>query len=199
MGISTNDSTLPRCHWCGDDPLYRAYHDTEWGVPLYDDNKLFEFLILEGFQAGLSWITILRKREAFRHAFKDFDPNKVARFGDKKLAELMNNKAIVRNKRKLEAAIHNAKVFLAIQEAYGSFSAYNWQFVDGDPITNHWQTHDEIPVYTDMAEAFSNDLKAHGFKFVGPTVVYSHMQATGMVNDHLVGCFRHGAISECAL
>ncbi len=195
MGISTNSADKPRCQWCGDDALYRSYHDSEWGVPLHDDQKLFEFLILEGFQAGLSWITVLRKREAFRDAFAQFDPHKVARFTADDVERLMQNKAIIRNRRKIECAVSNAQAFIAIQKEFGSFDAYNWSFVDHQPIVNHWKTHADIPVHTPIAEAFSKDLKKRGFKFVGPTVVYSHMQATGMVNDHVVGCFRHAELS----
>lgn len=167
------------------------YHDHEWGTPLHDDQRLFEFLVLEGMQAGLSWITILRKREAFRHAFAGFDPARVARFTEKEVARLMQNASIVRNRLKIEAAIGNARAFLALQEKHGSFAVWSWRFVDGAPVVNHWRTPAEVPVYTPAAAAFSKELKKAGFKFVGPTVVYSHMQATGMVNDHLVDCFRH--------
>lgn len=194
MRISTTNTSsqnLPRCDWCGSDDLYRDYHDNEWGQPLHDDHTLFEFLILEGFQAGLSWITILRKRDAFRAAFAGFDPQKVARFDDADIERLMNDKSIVRNRLKINAAIGNARAFLAIQAEFGSFDAWIWDFVDGQPIINHWQTHADIPVYTPLAETISATLKKRGFKFVGPTVIYSHMQATGMVNDHVTTCFRH--------
>lgn len=187
----TNNSTKSRCQWCGDDDLYQHYHDYEWGVPLHDDQKLFEFLMLEGFQAGLSWITILRKREAFRDAFAQFDPIKVASFNEQDVERLMQNAGIVRNRLKINAAINNAKQFIAIQQEFGSFNQWIWQYVSHQPIINHWQTHADIPIYTPLAETISRDLKKRGFKFVGPTVIYSHMQATGMVNDHVAGCFRH--------
>lgn len=191
MGISTENN---RCQWCGDDALYQHYHDNEWGVPLHDDQALFEFLILEGFQAGLSWITILRKRESFRAAFAGFDPNQVAAFTSADVERLMQDKRIVRNRRKIEAAVNNAQVFLTIQQQFGSFDAWIWAYVDNQPIINYWQTHADIPVHTPLAETISRDLKKRGFKFVGPTVVYSHMQATGMVNDHVVDCFRHAQL-----
>lgn len=180
-----------RCAWCGSDPLYVKYHDTEWGVPLHDDRLLFEFLILEGAQAGLSWLTVLRKREGYRAAFDGFDPEKIARYGDDKIAELLQNPAIIRNRAKIHAAIVNAQAFLNVQQAFGSFDAYIWQFVDGKPIVNAWRTLSELPAKTPLAEAISKDLKARGFKFVGATIVYAHMQATGMVNDHVVDCFRY--------
>lgn len=183
-----------RCHWCGSDELYCAYHDHEWGVPLHDEQKLFEFLTLEGAQAGLSWITILRKREAYRAAFAGFDAVKVAAFGADDVERLMQDAGIVRNRRKIEAAITNAQAFLRVQEEFGSFDNYIWGFVDGRPIINRWQKPSDIPVTTPLAETISRDLKKRGFKFVGPTIVYSHMQATGMVNDHLVSCFRHGEV-----
>lgn len=194
MRISTTNTSsqnLSRCDWCGSDDLYCDYHDNEWGQPLHDDHTLFEFLILEGFQAGLSWITILRKRDAFRAAFAGFDPQKVALFDDTDIERLMNDKSIVRNRLKINAAIGNARAFLAIQAEFGSFDAWIWRFVDGQPIINHWPTHADIPVYTPLAETISATLKRRGFKFVGPTVIYSHMQATGMVNDHVTTCFRH--------
>lgn len=184
-----------RCGWCGDDPLYVSYHDREWGVPQHDENTLFEFLVLEGFQAGLSWLTILRKRENFRRAFSGFDPRKVARFTPAKVEKLLQDSGIVRNRMKIEASIANARAFLAVQEEFGSFDAYNWGFVDGRPIINRWRSMAEIPAKTLLAEKFSRDLKARGFKFVGPTIVYAHMQATGMVNDHVLGCFRHSELS----
>lgn len=189
--MPTNPAPRVRCYWCGDDPLYQNYHDHEWGLPLHDDRRLFEFLVLEGMQAGLSWITILRKREAFRAAFANFDPQHVASFGRADVERLMANTGVIRNRLKIEAAIHNARAFLTIQEHHGSFDAWSWEFVEGSPIVNHWHTPEEIPVYTPLAERFSRSLKQAGFKFVGPTVVYSHMQATGMVNDHLVSCYRH--------
>ena len=183
-----------RCGWCGVDPLYVAYHDVEWGVPVHDDRTLFEFLILEGAQAGLSWITILRKREAYRAAFDGFDPAKVARYDDRRIRKLLGNEGIVRNRQKIEAAVGNARAFLDVQDAFGSFDAYVWRFVNGGPLRNAWTSLKEIPAVTREAEAMSRDLKARGFRFVGPTICYAHMQATGMVNDHLVSCFRHGEV-----
>jgi len=183
-----------RCGWCGTDPLYVAYHDTEWGVPVHDDRLLFEFLILEGAQAGLSWITILRKREAYRKAFAGFAAEKVARFGPRQVERLLADPGIVRNRLKIEAAINNAKRFLEVQEAFGSFDAYVWRFVDGRPIVNRWKTLKQVPASTSESDALSKDLKARGFKFVGSTICYAHMQATGMVNDHLAGCFRHAEV-----
>jgi DNA-3-methyladenine glycosylase I len=183
-----------RCPWCGDDPLYRDYHDFEWGVPVRDDRKLFEFLVLEGAQAGLSWITILRKREGYRRAFDGFRPERVARYDEARIAELLEDPSIVRNRQKIRSAVSNARAFLEIKEQEGSFSDYVWAFVDGRPITNRWRSLAEIPAVTPLAETISKDLKARGFSFVGPTIVYAHMQATGMVNDHLVSCFRHREI-----
>jgi DNA-3-methyladenine glycosylase I len=186
----------PRCPWCGDDPLYVAYHDTEWGVPVHDDGKLFEFLILEGAQAGLSWLTILRKRENYRRAFAGFDPQRVARYGEKEIAALMQDLGIVRNRLKIEGAIANAKAFLAVQEAFGSFDEYQWRFVDGKPIQNAWRSMAEVPASTAVSDAMSKDLKRRGFKFVGSTICYAHMQAVGLVNDHLVGCPRHREVAS---
>ncbi len=185
------EGSAARCQWCGDDPLYVAYHDREWGVPVRDDRTLFEFLVLEGAQAGLSWLTILRKREAYREAFDGFDPVRVAAMGDRAVARLMANAGIVRNRLKIEAAVGNARAFLAVQDACGSFAAYIWGFIDNRPIQNSWTSLTELPASTPLAEAVSRDLKKRGFRFVGPTIVYAHMQATGMVNDHLVSCFRH--------
>jgi len=185
---------VKRCSWCGEDPLYVAYHDEEWGVPVYDDRTLFEFLILEGAQAGLSWSTILKKREGYRAAFDGFDPAIVARCDERKTAELLADAGIVRNRLKVASAVSNAQAFLVVQEEYGSFSNYIWAFVDGAPIQNEWRTLAEIPAKTPLAETISKDLKKRGFRFVGPTIVYAHMQATGMVNDHLVGCFRYPEI-----
>ena len=179
-----------RCPWCGDDPLYRQYHDTEWGVPVHDDTKLFEFIMLEGAQAGLSWITILRKREAYRRAFADFDVERVARFGASDVQRLMTDAGIVRNRLKIESAIGNARAFIKVQESHGSFDRYIWDWVDGRPIVNTFKTMSEVPALTPLSEELSKDLKKRGFRFVGPTIVYAHMQATGMVNDHLVGCYR---------
>ncbi len=179
-----------RCSWCGDDPLYIKYHDIEWGTPVYDDDKLFEFLILETFQAGLSWITVLRKRENFREAFDHFDYRKISKYDDKKYNELLQNAGIIRNKLKIKATISNAVAFMKIQKEFGSFSKYIWNFVDGKPIINRWKTLKEIPANTELSDKLSSDLKKRGFKFVGSTVIYAHMQATGMVNDHIINCFR---------
>jgi DNA-3-methyladenine glycosylase I len=180
-----------RCPWAGTDPLYVAYHDEEWGVPVHDDRVLFEFLVLEGAQAGLSWITILRKRDAYRRAFDRFDPEMVARYGKRKVAALLADAGIVRNRAKIESAIRNAKAFLEVQAEFGSFDAYQWRFVDGRPIRNRWRAIHEVPASTDRSDAMSKDLKSRGFTFVGSTIVYAHMQAVGMVNDHLVDCFRY--------
>ncbi len=185
-----DDAPLNRCAWAGSDPLYRAYHDEEWGVPVHDDRLLFEFLTLEGAQAGLSWITILRKRAAYREAFARFDPEVVARFDDAKVAELLANPGIVRNRLKVESTITNARAFLAVQEEFGSFDAYQWSFVEGRPIRNAWQSIREVPASTPLSDAMSRDLKKRGFRFVGTTICYAHMQAIGMVNDHTVDCFR---------
>ncbi len=180
-----------RCTWAGDDPLYCAYHDEEWGVPLHDDRALFEFLTLEGAQAGLSWITILRKRENYRAAFDNFDPERIARYGASKIESLLQNPGIVRNRLKVEAAVNNARRFLEVREKYGSFDAFVWQFVGGKPMQNHWWGHAEIPARTVESDAMSKELKRRGFKFAGTTICYAHMQATGMVNDHTMDCFRY--------
>ena len=187
-----------RCSWPGDDELYVAYHDKEWGVPLYDDQQLFEFLTLEAFQAGLSWLTILRKRVAFRKAFAQFDPQKVARFNKRSVQRLLGDAGIVRNRAKIEAAVANARAFLELQQEHGSFARYIWAFTDGRPIVNHWRSLKKIPPQTPLAATISAELKVRGFRFVGPTVIYAHMQATGMVNDHLVSCFRHAACQKKA-
>jgi DNA-3-methyladenine glycosylase I len=179
---------IKRCPWAGEDPLYHAYHDEEWGVPVHDDQRLFEFLILEGAQAGLSWITVLRKRENYRKAFAGFDPIKVARFDQARRERLMQNEGIIRNRLKIEAAVINAKSFLAVQKEFGSFDAYIWSFVDGKPIVNHWRSLKEVPASTPISDAMSKDLKKRGFKFVGSTICYALMQACGLVNDHLVSC-----------
>ncbi len=184
-----------RCPWSGSDPLYVDYHDKEWGVPVHDDRMLFEFLILEGMQAGLSWITILRKRENFRRAFARFDAGKVARFGKRDIRRLMADAGIVRNELKILAAITNAKAFLRVREEFGSFDDYVWRFVDGTPRINRWRGIGNIPASTPQSDAMSADLKKRGFKFVGSTICYAHMQATGMVNDHLTSCFRHRELS----
>ncbi len=183
-----------RCGWCVGDPLYEAYHDTEWGVPVRDDATLFEFLILETFQAGLSWITILRKREHFRRAFDGFDYRKIARYGDEKMAELLQDPGIVRNRLKVQSTVTNARAFIKIQEEFGSFSKYIWGFVDGIPIKNALENHKNAPATTPLSDRLSKDLKKRGFKFVGSTVVYAHMQATGMVNDHEIHCFRYDEV-----
>ncbi|MBA2564175.1 MAG: DNA-3-methyladenine glycosylase I [Gemmatimonadetes bacterium] len=187
-----------RCPWCGTDPLYVAYHDTEWGVPLHDERRLFEMLILEGAQAGLSWITVLRKREAYRLAFDGFDPRAVARYGSRRLEALLRNPGIIRNRQKIQAAITNARAFLDVQEEFGSFDAYVWRFVDGKPRQNAWRTPSQLPAVTAQAQVLSDDLRSRGFTFVGPTICYAHMQATGMVNDHLVDCFRYPAVARLA-
>lgn len=182
-----------RCPWCGTDPLYIKYHDEEWGVPVHDDQMLFEFLTLETFQAGLSWITVLRKRENFRSAFASFDVGRVAAFTDGDVERLMANPGIIRNGAKIRAAITNAHAFMAVQREFGSFNSYIWAFVDGKPIINQHRELKQLPARTELSDRISADLKKRGFKFVGSTVVYAHMQATGMVNDHLMGCFRYTA------
>ncbi|MBK7217645.1 MAG: DNA-3-methyladenine glycosylase I [Candidatus Promineofilum sp.] len=183
-----------RCPWATSDPLYVAYHDDEWGVPVHDDRTLFEFLILEGAQAGLSWITILRKRDAYRRAFANFDPAAVAAFDEERIAALLADPGIVRNRLKIRAAVDNARAFLAVQRELGSFNAYVWGFVGGQPIVNQWQSLREVPAETAESRALSADLKRRGFRFVGPTIIYAYMQAVGMVNDHLVTCFRHAPV-----
>lgn len=180
-----------RCAWANSSPMYIDYHDTEWGVPVHDDQTLFEFLLLEGAQAGLSWSTILQKRPNYRLAFDNFDPLKIAGYDETKVAELLANPGIVRNRLKIRAAISNAQAFLAVQEEFGSFDAYIWSFVNGRPIQNAWRSLSEIPARTAESDALSKDLIRRGFKFVGSTICYAHMQATGMVNDHLVDCFRY--------
>jgi DNA-3-methyladenine glycosylase I len=182
---------LQRCAWVGDEPLSQAYHDEEWGVPVHDDRLLFEFLVPEGAQAGLSWLTILRKREGYRRAFAGFDPAAVAAFGPKEVERLLADPGIIRNRLKIESAITNAQKFLRVQREFGSFDAYVWGFVAGETIHNEWRTMAEIPPKTPEAERMSADLKKQGFRFVGPTICYAHMQATGMVNDHTVDCFRY--------
>ena len=190
------NQNLQRCSWCLDDPLYIKYHDMEWGNPVYEDQKLFGFLILETFQAGLNWITILRKRENFREAFDNFDYLKVASYNTEKVELMMQNKGIIRNRLKIYAAVNNAQAFLEVIRQEKSFSDYIWQFVEGKPIRNHYRSMEEIPAYTPLAEKISLDLKQRGFKFVGPTVIYAHMQAMGMVNDHLMSCFRYKEIQQ---
>jgi len=182
---------LIRCEWGTDDPLYLDYHDNEWGVPVHDDQKLFEFLILDGVQAGLSWLTVLKKRENYRKAFDNFNPKKVALYNEKKIKELLSDKGIIRNRLKIEASIQNAKAFLAIEKEFGGFDTYIWRFVGGKPKQNAWKTVKEIPSRTQESDAMSKDLIKKGFKFVGPTICYAFMQAVGMVNDHTVYCFRY--------
>jgi DNA-3-methyladenine glycosylase I len=186
-------SDLRRCAWPKSD-LDRAYHDREWGVPLHDDRRLFEFLVLEGAQAGLSWSTILKRREGYRAAYQGFDPRVVAGFGEEQEARLLADAGIVRNRAKVRSSIVNAQAFMTVQQEFGSFDAYIWSFVDGEPIQNAWRSLDELPATSPLSQRISADLKRRGFTFVGPTIVYAHMQATGMVNDHVVGCFRHAEL-----
>ena len=183
-----------RCNWTGEDPLMVLYHDTEWGVPKHDDARLFESLILDGAQAGLSWTTILRKRENYRKAFDGFDPELVARYDDAKVAELLSDAGIVRNRQKIASAIGNARALAPVQKEFGSFAAYLWGFVGGEPIKNAWQSLEQVPAKTGASEAMSKDLLKRGFKFVGPTICYAFMQAEGLVNDHLVDCFRYDQV-----
>lgn len=185
-----------RCSWCEGNTLYEKYHDQEWGVCILDDLKLFEFLTLETFQAGLSWITVLRKREHFRVAFDQFDYEKVALFGDEEIKALIKNEGIIRNKQKIKAAVNNAQRFITIRQKHGTFSQYIWDFVGGKPLQNSFKTLDEIPAKTTLSYTISKDLKQNGFQFVGPKVIYAYMQATGMVNDHLVSCFRYQELSQ---
>jgi DNA-3-methyladenine glycosylase I len=180
-----------RCNWCGSDPLYRTYHDKEWGVPLHDERALFEFLILEGAQAGLSWLTILKKREAYRRAFDHFDAERIARYDEADVARLMADAGIVRNRLKIESTIANARATLKLREEFGGLDAYFWRFVDGRPIVNAWQDISQVPASSAVSDSMSKDMKKRGFKFVGSTICYAHMQATGMVNDHTVDCFRY--------
>lgn len=192
--------TIDRCGWAGNDPFYIRYHDEEWGVPLRgNDNALFERICLEGAQAGLSWITILRKRENYRKAFDNFDPAVVARYDEAKIAELLQNPGIIRNRLKIASTINNAQKFLTLQDELGSFSDYLWGFVEGKTIHNHWRVLSEIPAQTELSGKLSKELKKRGFKFVGSTMCYAMMQACGLVNDHIVGCFRHGEISAADL
>ncbi|MEX2443007.1 MAG: DNA-3-methyladenine glycosylase I [Alkalispirochaeta sp.] len=187
-----------RCPWCGDDPTYVRYHDTEWGVPVHDERRHFEFILLEGAQAGLSWLTILKRREGYRRCFADFDPELVARFGEDDVQRLKTDTGIIRNDRKIRAAIGNARAFLSVQEEFGSFDHFIWNFFDGTPIVNEFRTMEEVPAETELSRTISKDLKSRGFSFVGPTIVYAHMQATGLVNDHLIGCFRRREVLEGA-
>lgn len=180
-----------RCRWCGEDPLYKDYHDTEWGVPCKDDRKLFEFLILEGAQAGLSWITILRKRDNYRRAFAEFDAEKVAAFGDRDIQRLTADSGIVRNRLKIASAVTNARCYLQVIDEFGSFSHYLWRYVDGEPLVNSWVAERDIPARTALSDRISADMKRRGFKFFGTTICYAYLQAMGLVNDHVVSCFRH--------
>jgi DNA-3-methyladenine glycosylase I len=190
-------ATIKRCSWVSvDDPLMLEYHDREWGVPVHYDRKHFEFLVLEGAQAGLSWTIVLKKREGYRRAFEGFDPDKVARFSARRIEKLTLDSGIIRNRMKIESAVRNARAFLKIQEEFGSFDSYGWRFVDGRPKLNLWKTTRQIPATSPESDAFSKDLKHRGFSFVGPTVVYAHMQAVGMVNDHLVDCFRYEELRQ---
>lgn len=188
--------TPERCEWCGADPLYVAYHDTEWGVPVHDDRKHFEFLTLEGAQAGLSWITVLRKREHYRRAFANWDVVRVARFTPARVEKLLQDPGIIRNRLKVESTLVNARAYLKVQEEFGSFSAYFWGFVDGKPVLNRWKTLADIPAATALSDAVSKDLKQRGFKFTGSTVMYAHLQAAGLVNDHVVSCFRWREVQQ---
>lgn len=185
-----------RCEWCGDDPLYQKYHDKEWGVPVHSDKKLFEFLILEGAQAGLSWITILKKREAYREAFDRFDFEKIAKYKENRIQKLLNNEGIVRNKLKIRSTVTNAQAFIQVRKEFGTFNKYIWSYVNGKPIINKFKTLKDIPAKTDISDAMSKDLKKRGFKFVGSTICYAFMQATGMVNDHIIDCFRYKELCD---
>jgi len=186
-----------RCGWVGEsNPLLLEYHDREWGVPVHADTKHFEFLVLEGAQAGLSWSVVLNKREGYRRAFSEFDPNKVARYTDKRVQKLLLDPGIIRNRQKIEAAVRNARAFLAVQEEFDSFDAYAWRFVGGQPKVNRWKVMKQIPATSTASDAFSKDLKQRGFSFVGSTVIYAHMQAVGMVNDHLIDCFRYREVAK---
>ncbi len=182
---------MNRCPWCGNDELYVEYHDEEWGVPVHDDKKHFEFLVLESAQAGLNWLTILRKRENYRKAYDNFDALKVSQYNEEKIEELMQNAGIIRNRRKIEASINNANRFLELQKEFGSFDNYVWNFVNNEVIKNHWNDKAEVPATSKLSDKVSKDLKSRGFKFLGSTIIYAHLQATGIINDHLIGCYRH--------
>ena len=197
MNVKTLSTGQKRCHWCTNDELYIRYHDEEWGVPCHDDQTLFEFLILEGAQAGLNWLTILKRREGYRNALAGFDVQKVARFNETDVERLLNDKGIIRNHLKINSAITNARAFIKVQEEFGSFDAYIWQFVNHQPIINRWQTMKEVPVTTPESDAMSKDLKKQGFKYAGSTICYAYMQAMGMVNDHLVSCISYR--SDCTI
>jgi DNA-3-methyladenine glycosylase I len=187
---------MDRCPWCGTDELYVKYHDEEWGVPVHDDKKHFEFLVLESAQAGLSWITILRKRENYRAAYEGFDACKVAMFDDNKVNELLQNEGIIRNRKKIEASVNNAKLFLEIQKEFSSFDKYIWSFVDNKPVVNNWSNITEVPATSELSDRVSKALKNRGFKFLGSTIIYSHLQATGIINDHLTTCFRYEEVKK---
>lgn len=194
MARRRDESAVQRCGWSGTDPLMVAYHDREWGLPVHEDRKHFEFLVLEAAQAGLSWAIVLKKREGYRRAFSEFDPDKVARFDQRRIERLVVNPEIIRNRQKIEAAVKNARAFLKVRDEFGSFDAYAWRFVGGAPLVNRRRTMKDIPATTPESDAFSKDLKARGFSFVGSTVIYAHMQAVGMVNDHVIDCFRYRAV-----
>lgn len=187
---------MDRCGWCGTDELYVKYHDEEWGVPVHEDKKHFEFLVLESAQAGLSWLTVLRKRENYRAAYDGFDVIKVSNYGENKFNELINNEGIIRNKMKIRASINNAKCFIKIQHEFGSFDKYIWSFTQGNPVVNNWSTLSEVPATSELSDRVSLDLKARGFKFLGSTIIYAHLQATGIINDHITSCFRYGSPSK---
>lgn len=191
IGMTTQKNNKLRCVWCGDDPLYRDYHDNEWGVPVFDDQKLFEFLILEGMQAGLSWITILRKRENFRKAFSQFKVTTIARYPNEKLETLLQNPGIIRNRRKVYGVVQNAKAFLKTQEQFGTFSDFIWRYTEGKSIINKWRKHSQLPATTSISDVMSKDLKKMGYTFIGSTICYAFMQAVGMVNDHCIDCYRY--------
>lgn len=188
--------SMRRCSWCKGDELYTRYHDEEWGVPVFDDRKHFEFLVLEAAQAGLSWLTILRKRENYQEAYANFEPQVVAEYSEQEIDSLLKNQGIIRNGRKIRSSVHNARRFLEVQAEFGSFSEYLWQFIDHQPVVNSWKKEREIPAKTSLSEAVALDLKKRGFQFVGPIIVYSHLQATGLVNDHIVDCFRYQQIQD---
>lgn len=187
---------MNRCSWCGTDELYIKYHDEEWGVPVHDDRKHFEFLVLESAQAGLNWLTVLKKRENYRIAYDDFDALKVSNYDEVKYNELLGNKGIIRNKLKIRASINNAKCFLKVQEELGSFDKYIWSFTNNKPVVNNWSSISEIPATSELSDKVSSDLKARGFKFLGSTIVYAHLQATGIINDHIASCFRHDMVNS---
>jgi len=187
---------MERCSWCGTDVLYVKYHDEEWGVPVHDDKKHFEFLLLESAQAGLSWLTVLRKRENYRAAYDDFDVRKVSNYDDEKYNELLNNEGIIRNKLKIKASINNAKLFMDIQKEFGTFDQYIWKFTGSKPVQNKWNAITEVPATSELSDRVSADLKARGFKFVGSTIIYAHLQATGLINDHITSCFRHNCAEQ---